>query len=191
KDTTLPPLMKCESKELGVAMGATLMTKRTAAENVSVEDMKKLVFEPFANPFRVYELYKDIEGFLKVLEAGTECYVFNSGGFWKSSDTGVEDIPLKLSLRLQTAILMNELEWEEWELLPGASIPTPESINKVWPDYSKSYEMKELHNKEKYLETLKDRFEQRRNFLLQSDVNQKPVLLKRLLNAFDVLNITE
>lgn len=190
KDTTLPPILKIEDKHLAVALGATLMTKRTAAENVSAEEMKKLVFEPFANPFRVYELYKDIEGFLKVLEVGTECYVFNSGGFWRSSDTGLYDIPLKLSLRLQSAILLEELEWEEWNLLPGAFIPKDTVIDKIWQEYSKKYHYEKVQNKEKYLETLKNRFTQRTQYLLNSDVNQKPGLLKQLLIALGTLNIS-
>jgi phosphoenolpyruvate carboxykinase (ATP) len=187
KDSTLPPIFKCDDKFLAVAMGATLMTKRTAAENVSVEEMKKLVFEPFANPFRVYELYKDVEGFLKVLEAGTECFVFNSGGFWESSDAALKEIPLKLSLRLQTALLLDELEWEEWSLLSGAMVPTPETIDKLWPDYSETYSTENVQNKEQYLELMKDRFRQRRDFLIHSDINHKPGLLKQLLTAFSGL----
>lgn len=187
KDSTLPPIIKCESKELGVALGATLMTKRTAAENVSMEEMKKLVFEPFANPFRVYELYKDVEGFLKVLEAGTKCYVFNSGGFWRSSDSGSEDIPLKLSLRLQSALLLEEMEWEEWDVLPGAMIPKAEIIEKIYPGYNDKYSVDNILNKEKYKDVIKDRFKQRRDFLINSDLNQKPSLLKKMLTALDKL----
>jgi phosphoenolpyruvate carboxykinase (ATP) len=189
KDSTLPPVINCKNKDLGVAMGATLMTKRTAAENVSSEEMKKLVFEPYANPFRVYELFKDVEGFLKVFSEGTECFVFNSGGFWKSSDTDLLDIPLDLSLRLQTAILMNELEWEEWNLLKGAFIPKPESIDKIFPEYSHTYNSDHVKNRNGYLETITDRFKQRKMFLLNSDVNQKPELLNKLLKAFDNLQV--
>ena len=117
KDSTLPPILKLTSSPLATAMGATLMTKRTAAENVAESEMDKLVFEPFANPFRVYELYKDCQGFMKVLEAGADCYCFNSGEFW-GGDKSI-DIPLQVSLRLNTAILCDELEWEEWEILQG------------------------------------------------------------------------
>lgn len=189
KDTTLPPLIKCEDKYLAVAMGATLMTKRSYAENVSVEEMKKLVFEPYANPFRVYELYKDVEGFLNVIEAGTQCFIFNSGGFWRSSDTGLYDIPLELSLRIQTAILLEELEWEDWDLLPGAKLPKKEIIDQIYPEYSKKYHPSNTQNRESYLEILSDRFKQRRDFLIQSEVNQTPGLLKKLLTALDKLNI--
>jgi phosphoenolpyruvate carboxykinase (ATP) len=191
KDSTLPPIIKCSNPELGVAMGATLMTKRSTAENVSMEEMKKLVFEPFANPFRVYELVKDIEGFLRVLSGNTECYVFNSGGYWKSSDTDLTKIPLKLSLTLQSKILTGEIEWQPWELLPGAMVPKASSIDLIWPGYSKLFSFDHIANKDHYLEYLKDRFEQRRQFLLKSDVNQKPELLKRLLNAFVELPINQ
>jgi phosphoenolpyruvate carboxykinase (ATP) len=46
-------------------MGAALMTQRNRAENVAEDELNKLVFEPFANPFRVYELYRDVEAFVK------------------------------------------------------------------------------------------------------------------------------
>ncbi|MBN1258105.1 MAG: phosphoenolpyruvate carboxykinase (ATP), partial [Planctomycetes bacterium] len=46
KDTILPPILRLNNPELAVAMGAALMTKRNRAENVSEEELKKLVFEP-------------------------------------------------------------------------------------------------------------------------------------------------
>ncbi|MGE4294043.1 MAG: phosphoenolpyruvate carboxykinase (ATP), partial [Desulfovibrio sp.] len=85
KDTTMPPIMRFTDVKLAVAMGASLMTKRNVAENVSEEELKKLVFVPFANPFRVYELWKDVEAFIKVFENGASGYMFNSSGFWKTS----------------------------------------------------------------------------------------------------------
>jgi phosphoenolpyruvate carboxykinase (ATP) len=71
KDSCLPPVVRFIDNSLAVAMGASLMTRRNLAENVSEEDLKKLVFEPFANPFRVYELWRDAEAFLKVFENGS------------------------------------------------------------------------------------------------------------------------
>jgi ribonucleoside-diphosphate reductase alpha chain len=56
------------------------------------EELKKLVFEPFANPFRVYELWKDVESFHKVINSGAECYCFNSSAYWHSSEDEVVNI---------------------------------------------------------------------------------------------------
>ncbi len=78
KDSVLPPVIKCTDKYLAIANGAALMTQRNRAENVTEEELNKLVFEPFANPFRVYELYRDVEAFLKVADNGAEFYCFNS-----------------------------------------------------------------------------------------------------------------
>ena len=185
KDSTLPPVIKCENKDLGTALGATLMTKRSTAENVSLDEMKKLVFEPFANPFRIYELYKDVEGFMKLFQAGSECYVFNSGGFWRSSDLDLHKIPLKLSLLLQSCVLMQDIEWEEWEYLSGAYVPAASSIEKLYPDYCKYYSSDSIRNRKEYQEVLADRFEQRKQFLANSDLNQKPVILHDLLKALN------
>lgn len=186
KDSVLPPLLKFSNSYLAVAMGAALVTKRNRAENVKESDLDKLVFEPFANPFRVYELYKDVEAFKKVIDNGAECYSFNSAAYWKSSDDDLEDIKLKYSLTLQTAILTDQLEWEPWPLLPGAMIPTKDSVEKILPGYYDKYNPNKRQNMDKYIELLKNRFEQRREFLQNSDVQTKPELLKKLLDALHI-----
>jgi phosphoenolpyruvate carboxykinase (ATP) len=173
KDSTLPPIVKFNDLYLGLAMGATLMTKRTTAENVPLEEMKKLVFEPFANPFRVYELWRDCEAFKTLIEEGAEIYVFNSGGFWGGGfdDIGRETlvpIPLTISHRLNTAVLMGSIEWKPWDLLPGSSLPSAESINAMIPNYSKLYDPKNVTNYESYIHTMDDRFKQRRDYLEES-----------------------
>jgi len=170
KDTTLPPIVRFDETDLGLAMGATLMTKRTHAENVPVEEMKKLVFEPFANPFRVYELWRDCQAFKTLIETGAKVYAFNSGGFWGGGfdDIGRETllpIPLSVSHRLHTAVLMDEIEWCTWDLLPGASIPCQESIDKIIPGYSEKYDPQYVTNYESYIHTMDDRFKQRRDYL--------------------------
>ncbi len=186
KDTALPPIHKYKNKYLAAAMGAALITKRSRAENVTEEDLKKLVFEPFANPFRVYELYKDVESFIKVLETGADCYTFNSAGYWKSSDDDLDDVKLQTSLTLQTGILMGQLEWEDWDMLPGAMIPTKESVEKILPGYYERYHPKNRENLSDYIALLKDRFEQRREYLKASDVTTKPELLKNLIEALQI-----
>jgi len=187
KDNSLPPLIKCSDSYLAVAMGAALVTKRNRAENIKEEEFNKLVFEPFANPFRVYELYKDVEAFKKVIDTGAECYTFNSSAYWRSSEDDLADIKLNSSLTLQTAILTDKLEWYPWDLLPGALLPTKESVDKIIPGYFEKYDPSYRKNKTQYIELLKDRFKQRQEYLLQTDLQAKPDLLKKLV---DRLNIT-
>ncbi len=186
KDTVLPPVIKFKDKHLAIAMGAALITKRNKAENVSAEDLKKLAFEPFANPFRVYELWKDVNAFLAIADNGADFYSFNSQGLWKKSDTELESIKLQTSLTLQTAILMDQLEWEEWSVLPGAMIPTKDSIEKILPGFYDKYDPFKRENMEEYKELLKNRFQQRIDFLKQSDIATKPELLEQLVNALHI-----
>ena len=188
KDITLPPLVKITNNSLATAMGATLMTKRTAAENVTEEEMKKLVFVTFANPFRVYPLYEDCIGYEKVFESGCDCYSWNGGGFgfWRSSEEDVHPVPLKMSLALQTAILLGQLEWEDWDLVQGMQLPAKESVDKIWPGYYETYDPAGVENKEAYQELLKDRFQQRIDFLESSAVAEKPELLERMVNSLKV-----
>ncbi len=187
KDTVLPPVIKVRDRYLAIALGAALMTQRNRAENVTEEELRKLVFEPFANPFRVYELYKDVESFLNVMDTGAEIYSFNSKGYWKESDEVLEKIPLQTSLTMQTAILTDQLEWEDWKAVPGAMIPTKESVDKLIPGYYDKYNPDIRGNASEYLATLADRFQQRVDFLKESDVREKPELLANLAAALRVL----
>lgn len=187
KDTCLPPVIRFTDTHLAVAMGAALMTKRNLAENVSEEELKKLVFIPYANPFRVYELWKDVEAFIKVFGNGATGYSFNSVGFWKSSDADLRAIPLQTSLTLQSMILMDKLEWEDWSLLPGAQIPKRNCMEKILPGYYDDYNPLHVENESSYIQTLKDRFAQRRHFLEgSSDLNCKPELLSKLTDALRI-----
>lgn len=183
KDTTLPPIVKYNDNFLAVAMGTALMTKRSGAENISKDEIARLVFEPFANPFRVYELYRDAEAFLHVFELGAECYTFNSAGFWKASDNELEDITLNTSLTLQTAVLTGTIEWEEWDIFPGALIPSKDSIDKIIPGYYDKYNPRNRQNLEKYNTLFKSRINLRREFLKSTDIRTKPDLLQKLLES--------
>ncbi len=186
KDTILPPILKFNNSFLAVAMGAALVTKRNRAENVAEEELNNLVFEPFANPFRVYELFKDVDAFKNVIDSGAECYCFNSAGYWKSSDTDLENIKLQTSLTLQTAILTDQLEWHDWELLPGAMIPTKQSLERILPGFYDTYDPQKRQNLKEYIELLKSRFDQRSEFLESTDLKTKPELLTKLTEALKI-----
>ncbi|MCK4906464.1 MAG: phosphoenolpyruvate carboxykinase (ATP) [Spirochaetes bacterium] len=186
KDTILPPIVKFTKIDIAVAMGTALMTKRNKAENVKEEDLGKLVFEPFANPFRVYELYKDVEAFTSVFESGAQGYSLNSAGFWSESDEKTEPISLQTSLTLQTAILTDRLEWEDMGLIDGVQIPTKESVEKILPGYYDKYNPKTVENRDAYISLFMDRFQQRIDFLKSSDVNTKPELLDKLVKSLTV-----
>lgn len=187
KDSVLPPVIKCTDKYLAIAMGAALMTQRNRAENVTEEELNKLVFEPFANPFRVYELHRDVDAFLAVADNGADFYCFNSRGYWKESDDVLEGIPLKTSLTLQTAILTDSITWEPWNALPGAMIPTRESIDALIPGFYDKYNPATRGNMEAYKVLLKDRFTQRIDFLLSSDLKEKPETQDKLVKSLNLV----
>ncbi len=93
KDPTLPPIVKVKGGALASAMGATLATKRSSAENLlKGVDVNSLVYEPYANPFRTYPLKLDYVKFKHLVdERGIDCYIINTGDFMgkkvKPSDT--------------------------------------------------------------------------------------------------------
>ncbi|MBS1363491.1 MAG: phosphoenolpyruvate carboxykinase (ATP) [Bacilli bacterium] len=82
KDKSLPPVVKVNDPALASVMGATLATMRSTAEQVSADELNKLVFVPYANPFRLYELHKDYEHFKQLFEEKhVDCYIINTGFF--------------------------------------------------------------------------------------------------------------
>ncbi len=186
KDTCLPPLIRFNDPVLAVAMGASLMTQRNRAENVSEEELNRLVFVPFANPFRVYELWKDVEAFLKVFASGAVGHTFNSVGFWRYSAEDIHTIPLQTSLTLQTAILMDKLEWEEWDLLPGALLPKRESVDRLLPGFYETYAPENVRNKERFTALLQNRFKQRQQYLESTELVEKPELLAKLVKSLTI-----
>ncbi|MBN2289772.1 MAG: phosphoenolpyruvate carboxykinase (ATP) [Candidatus Glassbacteria bacterium] len=188
KDSTLPPIVRLDNTILATAMGATLMTKRTAAENVSPEEMKKLVFEPFANPFRCHALSTDCELFLKLFRSGTACYVFNTGGFWNNSDSDLIDVPKELSLRLQQAIVADEIEFDPLKILPGASVPKTGGMSKIWPDYAKHFDPRRAVKQQEYKDVMFDRFGQRISFLeseMVRNLELRQAMVKSLMLPYE------
>ncbi len=92
KDDTLPPITRIKDPTVAAAMGCTLVTKRSSAENV--KNVGEVVVEPYANPFRVYPLVDDYEAFKALFEEKeVDCYIINTGQFMG------KDIPPQVTLR--------------------------------------------------------------------------------------------
>lgn len=110
KDPTIPPVIKLEGAALGAAMGATLATKRTAAERLAEGvDPNAIVVEPYANPFRVHPLAVDYERFKQLIEDGVDCYILNTGEFMG------EDIPSSVTLGIIESIVEKTAKFHNWE----------------------------------------------------------------------------
>ena len=178
KDTTLPPVSFISDPRLAVAMGATLATMRTSAENVPEEEMGKLVFEPFANPFRVYSLALDCERFEELFQRGTQGIILNTHQFY-SEKTGENDIPKELSLGLVVLLARGKIDTEEWAAYPGLHIPKPGALTELDPAYEEKYRPPTNLN---YLNLLQKRTQQRVDYL--RELFAKDEIQMRFLDAF-------
>lgn len=160
KDPSLPPVCKVSDVGLSVAMGASLSTRRAkGVENVSREELSKLVIEPFANPFRVHPLIVDCHQFRKLFKAGAECYILNTHAFGLP---GQEiDIPKELSLKIVTEIARGSIEWREWKEFPGLLLP--KNGDKLFgPDFERKYRPpRDIE----YLQFLRQRMQDRITYL--------------------------
>ncbi|HLR91777.1 MAG TPA: phosphoenolpyruvate carboxykinase (ATP) [Atopostipes sp.] len=123
KDETLPPIIRVTDPTVASAMGCTLVTKRTSAENV--ENVGAVVVSPYANPFRVYPLVDDYKAFKQLFEKGVDCYVINTGKFMG------KDIPPKVTLESIEHNVENDAEYrpfgkvEAFEYLPVEGYEVP------------------------------------------------------------------
>lgn len=143
RDPTLPPVIKVTNPALGSTLGATLATKRTTAERLSPEiDPNALVFEPYANPFRVYPLSVDYLGFKELLSDGIDCFILNTGDFMGKK------IGPDLTLKIIEDIAEDKAEFVSWKPFKDLQII---AIDGFSPDFDdKSY-------KKHFVERMEDR----------------------------------
>lgn len=118
KDPTLPPILKVNNPILASVLGATLATKRNSAERlVDGVDPDALVFEPYANPFRVYKLEDDYLKFKKLFEdSGVSCYILNTGAFLE------KDISKDITISALELAVDNAVGFKQWENLEDFEI---------------------------------------------------------------------
>jgi phosphoenolpyruvate carboxykinase (ATP) len=144
KDPTLPPVLKVTNPVLAAALGATLATKRTSAERLAPGvDPDALVIEPYANPFRTYQLENDYNRFKHLFEEmNVDCYIFNTGYFkWKkiSKETTLESLE---------KIVEGTAQFKQWECFDDFEIM---EIEAYIPDFN------DEEYKKQFIERMKDR----------------------------------
>ncbi len=160
KDPSLPPICKAKTPGIAVAMGASLSTMRAkGVENVDPEELKKLVIEPFANPFRVHPLMRDCQQFKKLFKMGTECYIMNTYAFGLPG--GLTDIPKELSLEIVTELVRGNIQWRDWKSFPGLQVPK-NGRELFGSDFDRKYKPPK---DQEYLEYLRDRMQDRITYL--------------------------
>lgn len=110
KDNTLPPVIKINNPILASSIGATLATKRTTAERLAKGvDMNQLVIEPYANPFRVYQLENDYLKFKALFkERDVDCYILNTGDFMEKK------ITKETTLEIMEKIVEKKANFKKW-----------------------------------------------------------------------------
>ncbi|EFR44980.1 phosphoenolpyruvate carboxykinase (ATP) [Streptococcus pseudoporcinus] len=145
KDDSLPPLVKVADPIMASALGCTLMTKRSNAENAA-GDLGTLVIEPYANPFRIYPLEEDFDKFYQLFASGVDCYIINTGDFLN------QNIDKQTTLSCIEAIIDQTADFKNFEKVPDFS-------------YLQLDEFTIDDNDANYLALLKERMAFRLNFL--------------------------
>lgn len=157
KDNSLPPVLKIEDPVAAATFGLTLATKHSAAENVSAEEMGKVVIIPYANPFRLYPLAEDYADFKDLFtKRHAACYVLNTSAFLD------KDIPKELTLDAVEAIVEDRVQFEPFLDLPGISY-LPQA----------GYEP---HANATYKQLVRQRFDQRKAYVVQHNSQRKHAL---------------
>lgn len=150
KDPALPPVIKITKPVLASTMGALLATKRTSAERqVTGMNISKLVIEPYANPFRTYDLSEDYNKFKKIFEElETECYIMNTGYFLDHKVTK------EMTISFMEQIVEGKALFEKWEKLPNMELMKMDD-SKFVPDM----------NDEIYIDVLYEAFNKRIEYI--------------------------
>ena len=153
KDKTLPPILKIDDPVLASTMGATLATRRSTAEKLDANvDPNALVIEPYANPFRTYQLVRDYESYKKLFkECGVDCYIMNTGFFLEKK------IPKEVTLDLLERLVEGDLQFEPFGAYENLSYVEV-------PGFEPPFDVREYHHqlhqafefRSEYVEKLKD-----------------------------------
>ncbi len=148
KDNTWGPITLIEDPILQAALYITLSTKSTAAENISLSEIGKLKISPGANPFGIWPRSKEIDMFLKTVNTHkSKGLLLNTGGFFKSENDekqGKEtDIPKDLSIILYPLVATDQIEWVDWDVMPGTKVPARGSMEKHFPGYEELFSVAE------------------------------------------------
>lgn len=168
KDESLPPIIKVTDPLLASAIGCTLATKRSSAENTT-DDRNALVIEPYANPFRVYPLVEDYEKFKALFEKGVECYIINTGDFLGKKITPKDTLGIIEANVDQTAEYepFEPVNHFEYIKVPGFEVPIEDSD---------------------YINFLRERMAGRLDFIVKyNETHPTELLPNEIINAFQAI----
>ncbi len=167
KDPVLPPLMKINNSAIGSLMGATLATKRTTAERLAEGvDPNALVIEPYANPFRTWQLSQDYLKFKSLFDEGVDCYILNTGFFFENK------VPKEITLGAVENIAENKGTWVNLEKIPGVQYMVFDG-----------YDQFKIEENAEYLEAFKGSLNRRKAFL--TGLNDFHALPEEALEAYE------
>lgn len=177
KDNVWGPLTLIEDPILQSALYITLSTKSTAAENIELSEIGKLKISPGANPFGIWPRNTECEMFLKTVKRhGVMGLLLNTGGFFKSEEDemkGIEtDIPKEVSLLLYPLIAIDKIEWVDWDMMPGAKVPAPGSMEKYLPGYDEKFQVAEKQM-DFYKKIFNERMKTRINWMEENNIDDK------------------
>jgi len=171
---------------LQAALYITLSTKSTAAENIALSEIGKLKISPGANPFGIWSRNDECNMFLTTVEKhGVKGFLANTGGFFESEDAERQskeiDIPKELSIILYPLIAADKIEWVDWDMMPGAKVPAPGSMEKYFPGYDETFKVADAE-KDFYRELFKALLNSRIEWLENNGIDQKFIdVFKNLL----------
>lgn len=132
KDDTLPPIVRITDPATAATFGATLVTKRSSAENVKNEG--EVVVEPYANPFRVYPLLTDYQHFRTIFDHQVDCYIINTGTYLGQDIKAQTTLSIIESIAEETAEFQSFLEIDNLEYIHLDNYAVPETDIKYLQD---------------------------------------------------------
>jgi ATP-dependent phosphoenolpyruvate carboxykinase len=197
KDETLPPLCCIENPQLIVSMYMCLASRSTTAENIPVDQMNRLKMVPGANPFNTWGLQQEASSLERLLErVNSRGLILNTGGFFinaaHNEQNQTRKVPKELSLSIYPMLARKQIKWVEWKHFPGLKVPAPGTFKNIYPTYDQEFSPDFVSDRRIYFELLRERLQERREFLMALGIDQRYVLpIRKAILQLDMENLSD
>jgi phosphoenolpyruvate carboxykinase (ATP) len=159
RDELLPPLVNVKDKNLFTAFYFSYISKRECINSV---------FLPGANPFRVWNIFDEVELFEDFIKKTRPKFIIINPG--KFLDKDIND---NFLASIYPKLAKDEIKWKDWKNYSGLQLPEKGIFKNIIKNYDQDFNPENLKNKEDYNSKLLLQLEKRISFLKTLGFSEK------------------
>jgi hypothetical protein len=85
-----------------------------------------------------------------------------------------------------------QIKWVEWKHFPGLKVPAPGTFKNIYPTYDQEFSPDFVSDRRIYFELLRERLQERREFLMALGIDQRYVLpIRKAILQLDMENLSD